>query len=190
LFINFILGFLSLYLIKKYDLLSDKLPFNINLIFSKITDMIIILDNNKNIVKINKKVSEILNYEEKELIGKQLDIVIENKEDYNDKATKLLNKSMLFCLCNLNFLDKEKLLPEKKEETEAEDKNLSETEPQTPLPELLRKEKEIEKHKDAEEDPNDFELLSEYGKPKDDSTISDEEIFEKILKDFAAIKLI
>ena len=48
---------------------------------------------------------------------------------------------------------------------------------------LLEKEKEIEKHKDAEEDPNDFDLLSEYGQVKDDSTLSDEDIFEKILKD-------
>lgn len=45
------------------------------------------------------------------------------------------------------------------------------------------KEKEIEKHTEAEEDPNDFDLVSEYGKPKDDSTLTDEDIFEKIIKD-------
>lgn len=45
------------------------------------------------------------------------------------------------------------------------------------------KEKEIEKHVDAEEDPNDFDLLSDIGKIKDDSTLTDEDIFEKILKD-------
>jgi hypothetical protein len=44
-----------------------------------------------------------------------------------------------------------------------------------------QKEKEIERHNDAEEDPNAFDLLSEYGKTKDDSTLSDDEIFEKIL---------
>lgn len=51
--------------------------------------------------------------------------------------------------------------------------------------EILRlekeKEKEIEKHTDAEEDPNEFELLSEYGQLKDESTLTDEDIFEKIL---------
>lgn len=45
------------------------------------------------------------------------------------------------------------------------------------------KEKEIDRYTDAEEDPNAFDLVSEYGKPKDDSTLSDEEIFEKILTD-------
>ncbi len=47
----------------------------------------------------------------------------------------------------------------------------------------LEKEKEIEKHTDAEEDPNAFDLVSEIGKVKDDSTLTDEDIFEKILKD-------
>jgi len=45
------------------------------------------------------------------------------------------------------------------------------------------KEKEIEKRTDAEEDPNAFDLLSEMDKVKDDSTLTDEDIFEKILKD-------
>jgi len=45
------------------------------------------------------------------------------------------------------------------------------------------KEKEIEKHIDAEEDANAFDLVSEMGKVKDDSTLTDEDIFEKILKD-------
>jgi hypothetical protein len=45
------------------------------------------------------------------------------------------------------------------------------------------KEKEIEKHIDAEENPNDFDLLSDMGKTNDDSTLTDEDIFEKILKD-------
>jgi len=45
------------------------------------------------------------------------------------------------------------------------------------------KEKEIEKYTEAEEDANDFDLVSEYGKPKDDSTLTDEDIFEKILKE-------
>ncbi len=70
------------------------------------------------------------------------------------------------------------------------------TEPKKPVPEektkdkttadeILKteKEKEIEKHTDAEEDPNDFDLLSDIGKIKDDSTLTDEDIFEKILKD-------
>ncbi len=45
------------------------------------------------------------------------------------------------------------------------------------------KEKEIERHIDAEEDPNAFDLLSDMGKIKDDSTLTDEDIFEKILRD-------
>lgn len=45
------------------------------------------------------------------------------------------------------------------------------------------KEKEIEKHTDAEEDPNAFDLMSDIGKVKDDSTLTDEDIFEKILKE-------
>lgn len=45
------------------------------------------------------------------------------------------------------------------------------------------KEKEIDRYTDMEEDPNAFDLVSEYGKTKDDSTLSDEEIFEKILTD-------
>lgn len=48
---------------------------------------------------------------------------------------------------------------------------------------LHGKEKEIEKHVDDEEDPNEFDLLSEYGQTKDDSNLTDEDIFEKILKD-------
>jgi len=56
---------------------------------------------------------------------------------------------------------------------------------ETPAEETLKleKEKEIEKHTDAEEDPNDFDLLSDIGKIKDDSTLTDEDIFEKILRD-------
>ena len=49
--------------------------------------------------------------------------------------------------------------------------------------ETVKSEKEVERHFDAEEDPNEFDLLSEIGKIKDDSTITDEEIFEKILRD-------
>jgi len=45
----------------------------------------------------------------------------------------------------------------------------------------VEKEKEIDRYTDAEEDPNAFELLSEIGKPRDDSTLTDEEIFEKII---------
>lgn len=45
------------------------------------------------------------------------------------------------------------------------------------------REKEIQKHIDAEEDPNAFDLVSDIGKVKDDSTLTDEDIFEKILKD-------
>ena len=45
------------------------------------------------------------------------------------------------------------------------------------------KEKEIERHTDAEEDPNEFDLLSDLGKIKDDSSLTDEDIFEKILRD-------
>ncbi len=54
-----------------------------------------------------------------------------------------------------------------------------------PAEEILKteKEKEIEKHTEAEEDPNDFDLLSDIGKIKDDSTLTDEDIFEKILRD-------
>ncbi len=47
----------------------------------------------------------------------------------------------------------------------------------------LEKEKEIENHTDAEEDPNDFDLLSDIGKATDESTLTDDDIFEKILKD-------
>jgi len=47
----------------------------------------------------------------------------------------------------------------------------------------FEKEKEIEKHIDEEEDANEFDLLSEYGQTKDDSTLTDEDIFEKILQD-------
>ena len=38
-------------------------------------------------------------------------------------------------------------------------------------------------HKNVEEDDDDFELLSEYGKEKSEDELSDEEIFEKILKE-------
>jgi hypothetical protein len=68
-------------------------------------------------------------------------------------------------------------------EDEAE---IEESEAETPDEEILlekEKEKEIEKHIDAEEDPNEFDLLSEYGQTKDDSTLTDEDIFEKILKE-------
>lgn len=55
-----------------------------------------------------------------------------------------------------------------------------------PIPdEILKseKEREIERYTGDEEDANDFDLLSEYGKTKDDSTLTDEDIFEKILKE-------
>ena len=54
---------------------------------------------------------------------------------------------------------------------------------ETPYEDILHeKEKEIQKHIDEEEDPNEFELLSDYGQTKDESTLTDEDIFEKILK--------
>jgi len=54
---------------------------------------------------------------------------------------------------------------------------------ETPYENILHeKEKEIQKHIDEEEDPNEFELLSDYGQTKDESTLTDEDIFEKILK--------
>ncbi len=72
-----------------------------------------------------------------------------------------------------------KTLPGQKSETKE-----PEEEPLIPE-EILKseKEKEIEKYTEAEEDPNAFDLLSDYGKPKDDSTLTDEDIFEKILKE-------
>jgi hypothetical protein len=48
----------------------------------------------------------------------------------------------------------------------------------------LTTEKQIERERRAEEeDENDFELLSELGKEKDRDELSDEQIFEKILKE-------
>jgi len=47
----------------------------------------------------------------------------------------------------------------------------------------IEKEKEIQRQVDAGEDPNAFDLVSDIGKVKDDSTLTDEDIFEKILKD-------
>jgi len=108
LFFSFILGFFSIYSIRRYDLLLNDISVDIKQLLTKMTDMMIILNEEKKIVKINPKVVDILNYEEKELIGKELDIFLENREDYNEKITKLLNKSMLFCVCNINFFDKEK----------------------------------------------------------------------------------
>jgi len=57
----------------------------------------------------------------------------------------------------------------------------NETEPEYGEPPTS--EKEVEHHYDGEEDPNEFDLLSDIGKIKDDSTLTDEEIFAKILKD-------
>ena len=44
-------------------------------------------------------------------------------------------------------------------------------------------EKITERREEEDEDPDAFELLSEYGKDKDESQMSDDEIFEKILTD-------
>jgi len=49
--------------------------------------------------------------------------------------------------------------------------------------ETAKSEKETERFYDGEEDPNEFDLLSDMGKIKDESTITDDEIFEKILRD-------
>ena len=85
----------------------------------------------------------------------------------------------------------EEIFPEKPQSHETEESTQKEDElklepeqqkAQVPTEEKIS-EKEKELLKEAQEDPNDFELLSEYGKPKDDSTLTDEEIFEKILKD-------
>lgn len=90
--------------------------------------------------------------------------------------------------------------PEIPEEEELSEAHIEEELPETPSEEdipvfepekdeipieekTFEKEKEIEKHIDAEEDANEFELLSEYGQTKDDSTLTDEDIFEKILQD-------
>jgi hypothetical protein len=80
--------------------------------------------------------------------------------------------------------DSEEILPI--HEAEPVEENIEETSEEPLIPEEIfksEKEKEIEKHTEAEEDPNAFDLLSEYGKPKDDSTLTDEDIFEKILKE-------
>jgi hypothetical protein len=89
----------------------------------------------------------------------------------------------------------EKISGEKEENSESEPLEpvieIKESIPEEPVKEepaaeeILKteKEKEIEKHIDAEEDPNDFDLLSDMGKIKDDSTLTDEDIFEKILKE-------
>lgn len=108
LFFSFILGFFSIYSIKKYDFFSNDISIDIKHILSKMTDIMIILNTNKKIIKINQKVIDILNYTEKEIIGKDLSFFLENKDDYNEKITKLLNRSMLFYIGNVNFLDKEK----------------------------------------------------------------------------------
>ncbi len=80
--------------------------------------------------------------------------------------------------------------PEPSELQETPEKYIKADEPdsedivETPDKDIQReKEKEIQKHIDDEEDPNEFDLLSEYGQTKDDSTLTDEDIFEKILKD-------
>ncbi|HOP65264.1 MAG TPA: hypothetical protein PK906_17930, partial [Spirochaetota bacterium] len=85
----------------------------------------------------------------------------------------------------------EELFPEPEEDAPptppAEETGLKkEPEEDTVIPEELlqkEKEKEIERYTEGEEDANDFDLISEYGKTKDDSTLTDEDIFEKILKD-------
>jgi len=85
----------------------------------------------------------------------------------------------------------EELFPEPEEDVPptppAEETGLKkEPEEDTVIPEELlqkEKEKEIERYTEGEEDANDFDLISEYGKTKDDSTLTDEDIFEKILKD-------
>ena len=74
--------------------------------------------------------------------------------------------------------------PQSNEANEANEVNedlFNETEQKTE--ETAKSEKETERFYDGEEDPNEFDLLSDMGKIKDESTITDEEIFEKILRD-------
>ena len=68
----------------------------------------------------------------------------------------------------------DKTLPDKQTKPEEKKKHKPD--------EILKSEKEVEHHHDAEEDPNEFDLLKDIDKVKDDSTITDEEIFEKILQ--------
>jgi len=47
----------------------------------------------------------------------------------------------------------------------------------------LEREKHVEKEKDVEEDPDDFDLLAEIDRDRDESTLTDEDIFARILRD-------
>jgi hypothetical protein len=115
----------------------------------------------------------------------------ENK--YEEAAEEVVTDSDL--AAELSNDEIEKISEEKEEDSGSEPLEpvieIKESVPEEPVKEepadeeILKteKEKEIEKHIDAEENPNDFDLLSDMGKIKDDSTLTDEDIFEKILKE-------
>ncbi len=77
----------------------------------------------------------------------------------------------------------EPAVSEEAREPESEEELFPPSETETEIEKQKEKEKEIDRYSDYDEDPNEFDLLSEYGKPKDDSTLTDEEIFEKIITD-------
>lgn len=110
-----------------------------------------------------------------------------SKPDENREEESLTNKTP-----PVETLPDETPAPETPHiETQPDEKPAVETPPvETPPDDItpdetlrLEKEREIEKLSDAEEDPNDFDLLSDLGKVKDESTLTDDDIFEKILRD-------
>ena len=97
-----------------------------------------------------------------------------DKIPYDDLSDKYpVDKNVVDKILSDKILS-DKILPDKQAKPEEKKEHTPD--------EILKSEKEVERHHDADEDPNAFDLLKDIDKPKDDSTITDEEIFKKILQ--------
>ncbi|HPO49348.1 MAG TPA: histidine kinase dimerization/phosphoacceptor domain -containing protein [Spirochaetota bacterium] len=96
----------TFFAIQKYNLLKNYSSELADEITEKILDYLIIIDVEKNILKINNRVMEELNYKKEDLVNKNIYELIDKNEIIEDFFTKIENKIIRKFSCEVIFRDK------------------------------------------------------------------------------------
>ncbi|HNZ25910.1 MAG TPA: response regulator [Spirochaetota bacterium] len=90
----------------KYNFLGFSPKIALNEVLSKMSDLLILIDENRNIILTNSKVDDLLESDNRNLIGKPLTDVVLEKDEVGERMDRLLDGSLLFCVLNVNFINK------------------------------------------------------------------------------------
>lgn len=92
--------------IVKYNFLGFSPKIALDQVLSKMSDLLILIDENRKIILTNSKVGDLIESDNGNLIGKPLADIILEKDEVREKMDRLLDGSLLFCVLNVNFIHK------------------------------------------------------------------------------------